>query len=181
MPLPPLPASNTKRYKLLYVVGGVQHSLIARCSSAQTDGNALGFFNSQFAGVSGSLGNNVTWVGVDVALQGSDVFNPVSGWSPLTGTGGSPTAPIDGPRAMCFPGRTVGGRKSKVFLFGLTSDFQTPATYELDPLPGTGGIANFHSVLVSSSDFYLAIDGLKPVWYLRSTVKVNDHYVGLLR
>jgi len=181
MPLSPLPPSNTKRYKLLYTVAGQQHSMISRCSSAQSDGVAVGFFNAQFAAITGALGPNVVWVGVEVALSGSDIFNPIAGWSPLTGTAGNDVSTINEPRAFCYSGRTVGGRKSKVFLYGVGDDVPTPATYEMDPLPGSGEFNNFWVNLNGQADFWLGIDGLKPIWYFRNTVKPNDHFIGLLR
>lgn len=179
MPLTPLPANNTKRYKMLYVVGGVNHSLTARCSSSQSDGTAVGYFNAAFAVLAAFLGSNVTWTELDVALQGSDIFNATGGWSPLTGTGISCSG-INGPRAICFPGRTSGGRKTKAFLYGADNNYATPATFEEDPITTTA-LSDFQDLLVGQSDFWLGIDEIKPSWYERLTVKVNDHFVQELR
>jgi len=179
MPLTPLPPSNTKRYKMRYTVGGVGHSITARCSSSQNDTTALGFFNALFAAIAASLGSNTVWTQPEVADEGSDVFNAVGGWSPLTGTGSS-VAAVDRPRALCFAGRTVNGRKTKAFLYGMTSGFTTPDTYEEDPIV-TATIQDFRDLLQSQADFWLGIDGVKPTWYQRITIKTNDHFVDALR
>ena len=179
MPLTPLPASNTKRYKLTYTVEEDQHSLTARCSSAQTDGQALTNFGLMFADVAASLGSNVAWTQLEVALEGSDIFNVVSGWSALTGTGGA-VSELDQPRSFCFAGRTNTGRKSKAFLWGIDSAYVTPDVYSMTPIV-TATLADFRDHLNSMTDFWLGIDGVKPTWYDRYTVKVNDHWVDLRR
>jgi hypothetical protein len=179
MPLTPLPASNTKRYKMRYTVGGINHSFTSRCSDAQTDAAAQTFLDALFADIRGGLGTNVTWVDLEVALSGSDVFNSTATWTPTSGLGTAVSA-LDLPRSVCIAGRTSGGRKTKTFLYGFTSTFATPDTYELDPIPA-GVFTDWHSLLVSQADFWLGIDGIKPTWYLRATVKPNDHFVDKAR
>jgi hypothetical protein len=153
--------------------------MTARCSSGQIDSQAITYFNACFAALQSSLGTNTTWAGVQVALQGSDVFNPIAGWTPVSGSGAI-VQPVDTPRALSFVGRTSNGRKSRVFVFGVTSSFVTPPTYEQDPLT-TAGFQGFQGLLNSQNDFWLGIDGVKPVWYFRVNVKTNDHYVDLKR
>jgi hypothetical protein len=175
MPLSPLPEDNTKRYKLIYTCEEDEHSLTSRCSSSQTDGQAVINFSDCFAALASVLGANTTWVNLMVALSGSSVFNAVAGWSPLVGTGGA-VSELDQPRAVCFPGRTAGGRKSKAFLFGVSSAYITPDTYAENPLVDAR-FQGFQGLLNSQSDFWLGIDGLKPVWYFRATIKGNDHWI----
>jgi len=175
VPLTPLPEDNTKRYKLIYTVEEDQHSMTARCSSSQTDAQAVTNFNDLFAAVGASLGSNVSWVNLEVAAQGSNVFNVVGGFTPLVGTGGA-VSEIDQPRSICFPGRTSGGRRTKVFLYGFDSAFATPDSYDQNPLT-TATLQGFQGLLQSQSDFWLGIDGVKPTWYFRCTFKANDHWV----
>lgn len=179
MPLTPLPADNTKRYKMIYSVAGKLHAMISRCSSAQSDAVANAHFVACEAALNASIGSNTTWVDLEVALQGSNVFNSTGTWTPTTGSAGVVNA-IDYPRALCFPGRTTGGRKSKVYVYGIASGFVTPDTYEQDPLT-SATFQGFQGLLNSQSDFWLGIDGVKPTWYFRLTVKQNDHYVDAAR
>jgi len=179
MPLTPLPADNTKRYKLIYTVEEDTHSMTARCSSSQTDANAITYFADLFAPMEDALGSNVTWANLEVALEGSNVFNVVGGWTPLVG-GSDPVNEVDQPRSLCFSGRTTGGRKTKVFVYGVTSAFATPDSYAQDPLT-TASFEGFQGLLNSQSDFWLGIDGIKPTWYFRLTVKPNDHWVDARR
>jgi hypothetical protein len=164
---------------MVYVVGGTQHTMLSRSSSAQNDGVAAAHFQALANSLQVTMGTNVTFVGVEVAAQGSNVFNPIGGFTPVTGTAGA-VAPVDFPRAVCFPGRTTNGRKTKVFLFGVSSAYVTPATYEEDPLV-KAEFQGMQGLLNSQSDFWLGIDGVKPSWYFRCTVKTNDHYVDAAR
>ena len=175
MPLTPLSEDNTKRYKLEYTVEEDTHSMTSRCSSSQNDGQAATYFADLFAAVGASLGSNVTWVQISVALQGSNVFNIIGGFTPSAGTGGA-VSELDQPRAICFPGRTSGGRKTKVFLYGVDSAFATPDSYAQNPIT-TATLSDFRDLLNSQSDFWLGIDGVKPTWYDRWTIKTNDHWV----
>jgi hypothetical protein len=179
MPLTPLPEDNTKRYKMLYTVAGQSHNMTARCSSAQTDAQANTYFQDLFDVFESILGDNVTWVGLFVALQSSNVFNDTGTWTPQTGSGSSVSA-VDKPRALCFPGRASSGRKVKNFIYGLTSAAATPDTYEEDPLV-TSIFQGWQGLLNSQSDFWLAIDGVKPTWYFRVNYKTNDHWVDKAR
>jgi len=144
-----------------------------------TDATANGHFVSLFAAIGASLGDNVTWVDLQVADNGSNVFNSTGTWTPVTGSGG-PVEEVDQPRAMCFPGRANSGRKTKVFVYGLDSDFPTPDSYAENPLV-TATFQGFQGLLNSQSDFWLAIDGVKPVWYFRLTMKANDRWVDARR
>jgi hypothetical protein len=179
MPLTPLPEDNTKRYKMLYTVEEDTHSMTARCSSAQNDTTANGYFVALFAAIGASLGSNTTWVDLLVAAQGSNVFNSTGTWTPVAGGGGA-VSEVDQPRFIRFPGRASSGRKSSVTVFGVDSGFTTPDAYEEDPLV-TATFQGFQGLLNSQSDFWLAIDGVKPVWYFRMTVKTNDHWVDARR
>ncbi len=179
MTLPVLPASNTKRYKLLYTVGPHLHSNTSRCSSAQDDATAVGHFSACAAALASWAGDNVNWLGVEVALEGSDVFNPVGGFTPVVGTAATISA-VNYPRAIGFAGRTTGGRKSKVFLFGAGNAYVFVGAYKEDPLT-TAQLQGFQGLLNSQGDFWLGIDGVKPTWYYRCTQKTNDHQVDRAR
>jgi hypothetical protein len=175
MPLTPLPEDNTKRYKMVYTVEEDTHSLTARAADSMSDSTANSHFVALFAAIGASLGSNCTWVDLQVAAKNSNVFNSTGTWTPSAGTGG-PVSEVDQPRALCFPGRSNTGRKVKAFVYGVTSGFTTPDSYEEDPLV-TATFQGFQGLLDSQSDFWLAIDGSKPVWYFRLTVKTNDHWV----
>jgi len=179
MALPPLPENNTKRYFLNYQCGGIGHALQSRCSDAMGDATAVDNFTAFVTAILDAMGSNTTFLSVDVALKGSDIRNPVPGWDVLVGTAGGVTG-LDLPRSMCFPGRSVTGRKTRLFLFGVTSALVTPTTWAFDPITNPE-LGAGRALLNSQSDFWCAIDGVKAIWKSRLTVKPNDHYVDKAR
>jgi hypothetical protein len=177
MPLSPLPESNTKRYFLQYVVDTEIHNMQFRCADSIGDSTALSNIADLVTAIAPTAGTNTTYDGVFVALNGSNVRNPVPGFTPVTGAGGLVSgATLQ--NAWCISGRAPSGRKVKIFLFGLF--IALPADYKQDPLTDAG-LQGFQGLLNSQSDFSLAIDGTKPTWYFRATAKANDHWVDQVR
>jgi hypothetical protein len=160
---------------MIYTVEEDNHSMTARAANSMSDATANGHFVALFAAIGASLGSNVTWVDLQVAAQGSNVFNSTGTWTPAAGTGGA-VSELDQPRALCFPGRSATGRKTKVFVYGIDSAFPTPDTYIENPLI-TATLQGFQGLLNSQTDLWLAIDGVKPTWYFYCTFKTNDHWV----
>lgn len=174
MPLTPLPQDNTKRYFLVYTVDGTNHSMMSRASSSFSDATAVSHMQAVAVALQDKMGNDATFLGVEVAAQGSNVRNPIAGFTPVTGTGGSRATFADA-LSICIAGRAPSGRKTKVFLYG-TAGIAIPANYEEDPLT-TAELQGWQGLLNSQSDFWLAIDGTKPTWYFRATFNWNDHWV----
>lgn len=178
MPLTPLPENNTKRYTLVFKTPQHTHHITARCADTIGDSTAISNMTAIAAAMQDVVGNDCSFTSLLVAAHGSNIFNPVSGWTPVTGTA-APLDPKEEPRSFCISGRASSGRKSKVFFWGV-SGFTTPATYKSEPI-AIGGLSGVQGLLNSQTDFWLAIDGAKPVWYNRVTVGYNDHFVATAR
>jgi len=152
----------------------------SRCSDAMDDTTAVGYMQAVADTLAPVMGSNVSFNSVSVALSGSDVVNPVAGLDPVAGTG-SAVGVTNQPRAISIPGRSSTGRKTKVFLYGTATDsLPLSDSWEQDPITDTV-IQGFQALLVSQGDFWLAIDGVKPVWYFRLNIKFNDHFVAKAR
>jgi hypothetical protein len=155
--------------------------MTARSSDAQTPSVATGFFQDIVAALITTLGVSCSFNDLLMAPSGSDIFNSTATWGDaIFGTNAVDVSEVDSPRAFAFAGRSSGGRKAKVFLYGMTSNHATPASYEEQPIT-SANLVDVRALLTSQSDFWLAIDGIKPIWYDRVTVKTNDHWVGLER
>lgn len=178
MPLTPLPETNTKRYSLIYTVGPNTHRMQSRCSDLMDDSTAIGHMQAIAAALAPSFCSNGTFVGVEVALSGSNVHNVVPGLTPVSG-GAAAITGINFPYSQCIAGRSPSGRKVKVFVYGMTG-VALSTTWEEDPLTNAD-LQGFQGLLNSQSDFWLAIDATKPVWYFRCTQGFNDHYVAAAR
>src|SRR5258708_4920959 len=173
----PLPADNTKRYFLIYAVDTEVHRMQFRCADSIGDATALANIAALVTAIAPTAGSNTTYAGVEVALRGSNVINPVAGFTPVSGGSGSVSgATLQ--NAWCISARAPSGHKAKIFLFGLF--IALPADYKQDPLTDAG-LQGFQGLLNSQSEFSLAIDGTKQVWYFRATVKAHDHWVDHVR
>lgn len=156
----PLPPSNTKRYFLDYQVTGIPHTLQMRCASSVNAADARNGFNNFLAAITSAI-YEITVVGMRVAEQGSNVTNPVaiSPAIPLYGSGAQPQG--DRPNFIGWVGRSSGGRRARVFLFGY-SGFDPP-DYRLQP--GESGSADAVVAILNATPLlWWAVDGLKPVY-----------------
>jgi hypothetical protein len=122
--------------------------------------------------------NDCGFPSLSVAEHGSDIRNPVAGWTPLVGTSTNPQSDLDEPLTLCARGRSNDGRKSRLFLWGMV--FARTVTWLLTPGSGTD-FATFLSRLNSDSTFYLSISGLLPVWRDDFTINYNDHAIKVER
>lgn len=158
----------------MYTVGSEQHSMQSRSTPSFSDAVAVSHMQAVAAALQPAAGSDVTFLGVEVAAQGSNVRNPIAGFTPVTGTGGT-RATFSNALSICIAGRATSGRKTKAFFYG-SAGVGIPASYEENPLT-TPALQGWQGLLNSQSDFWLAIDGVKPVWYFRATFTWNDHWV----
>lgn len=175
MPLPPLPPSNTERFRINYTVGGKPHDFQVR-----TDGvspSAVGTRVHDFLTALAPALNLVSITTVEYAAGGSNIFNIVtSGIEAQTfGSGAGTGSAI--PNDVNFIGRSTGGRRVRLMVFGLKVD---AADYRF--LPGENAAIDAAIVeLQSGTNAFLAIDNVKPVWYTYANAGVNAHWQKAIR
>lgn len=170
----PLPPSNTARYRVDYSVGTHQHSMQFRSLNSPS---ALGGVVNAFLNALAGFIYQITIDAVEFAPAGSDIFNPVTtGIEGNTYGVGTPIV-TEVPWAYTFIGRTTGGRRVRLAVFGaknlgINYRFQAGESPELD-----AGLA----VLVAVTGQLLGIDGLVPVWKTYINAQVNDHWLQEVR
>jgi hypothetical protein len=179
MPLPPLPASNTKRYFLTQVADTYQHTMMVRVGPAVTDAAAITELAALCAIFVPIAFVSTAWTALSVAQAGSDVRNPVPGWTTIVGTSAGNQPDLTRPYAWQYKGRSADGRKCKLFVYGLSPT--VPDTYEMDPILAGSALKSAQVRLNSQPGFYLSISGQQPAWYDRLTVAPNDHWIGVAR
>ena len=174
MSLTPLPANNTKRYFLGNIASSKQHHIQIRTSDTASDSAMVTVLTDAFSNLLPVMFNDCSFNELLVAEHGSDIRNPVSGWSTLVGTAGVPQPDQDIPLSLCARGRSPTGRKVRLFLWGMF--FTRDTDWVLQPSEGSEfGI--FIAFLNAASNVYLAIDGTQPIWRGDYTIQFNDHWV----
>lgn len=174
MPLAPLPSYNTKRYFVGLQDANAQHHIQVRCTDSVSDASALTDLAYTFGLIQDVTYDDYTFNELLVAENGSDIRNPVTGWTPMVGTAAFSQSDVNFPLAITARGRASTGRKVKLSLWG--QFFTIPTNWEYVPV-ALGSHAAFIAILQTSPSYFLAIDGTKPVWKDDFTVDYNDHWV----
>lgn len=178
VPLPPLPANNTKRYFLVVTGPTFTHRMQVRVDSTQDNATAIANFQADMAVLAPVMGDNFSITGLEVAEQGSDIRNVVPGWTVVQGSSGTNPAGQDLTRTFSMRGRSTTGRKVKVLLWGLALPHNDD--FEYTP-PSESDIAAFIGQVQGHVHSWLAIDGSDPVWAGNLLEDYNDHYEKELR
>lgn len=174
MPLSPLPAYNTKRYFVGLEDPNAQHHIQIRVADSIDNASALTALQYTFGLVQPVTFSDYTFNELLVAENGSDIRNPVAGWTPIAGSSTFAQADREFPLMITARGRATSGRKVKFALWG--QFFTIPTNWLYDPV-SPGDHATFLALVNSSPTYFLAIDGTKPVWRADFTVDYNDHWV----
>lgn len=178
MALAPLPASNTQRFFIGIQGAGHQHHVQVRCTDAITPAQAvidLGFIATTLAP---GMYPDYSFNELLHAEKGSDIRNPVAGWTVVAGEQPFVQPGNDHPLSLCARGRSTTGRKVRAFLWGLS--FTRPLNWLVTADPGTP-LGDFLAILIATPSYFLAIDGVKPVWEESFTVTFNDHWIDVDR
>ena len=165
----PLSPDNTPRFRFHYTVIGKQHTLEVRSGSspATIGGQVYYILNTLGAKLFASVLDFV-----DFAASGSNVFNPVT--TGVEGnTWGTGAGTVDAiPRFFNFIGRTSGGRRVRMAVFGAI-DTGTDYRY----LAGENStVDNARAALVGYGSSFQGIDGLTPIWKSYVNVGYNAYW-----
>jgi hypothetical protein len=179
MALAPLPASNTKRYFFRTVCGAFAHFTQVRVQDSVDNAAALAAFQNDLLALRPAFGSNVVIDELLVAEHGSDIRNPVAGWTLITGTGGVAISGQNFSRSFSLRGRSATGRKVKLLMWGFINDPQPDFQLAVaDQLPSQ---ITFQATVQTRASYYLAIDGSKPDWRTDYLEDYNDHWEKELR
>lgn len=170
----PLPANSTARFRFFYTMGGEQHSFQVRSTQSPAQ---IGQDMDLVLVALGTAIYQLTLDFVEFSAAGSNVFNPVvTGYEGNSYGGGSPTAEARA-YALNFIGRTTGGRRVRIMMFGVTT---LGGDYRF--IAGEGAsIDAARNALASLGNHVMGIDGLTPVWKTYVNTLVNAHWQKALR
>lgn len=170
----PLPPESTDRYKVSYASCGNTHVMdIRSTASPATLGSEVDAFLT-------ALGNSIrstTLLDFQFAASGSTFFNPVT-----TGFEGNIYGTVvgvleEGAQYYNFVGRSTGGRRVRLAVFGAASMW---SDYRAQP-GDDAGIDAAVAFLQGSGNNWLAIDGLAPIWKSYANAGVNAHWQKAIR
>lgn len=162
----------TARWWLIYNNNSTEHRLMMRTANAATNIIVSGFFQSLFTAVAGTL-NSTTVLGLEHAIQGSNVRNPATYTGTVSFGAGTEAAVDTRPRCWSFTGRGADGAKTKVFIFGTKQTGEGDLRIDTSESANVASAVNF---LNTTTGAFLSITGLQPIWHLYANVGYNDHW-----
>jgi len=169
----PLDPSNTERVKYTYQNSVNEHSIVFRVVTGTPTAQVDTVFQTILSNVGiGCMASTIT--GVDRALIGSNVYNPVGDSTLLGDSFGSGAGnPLQDAESIGFVGRGSDGRRSRLFLFGFGS-----ADTNFRILPSENpNVGNVVSLLNDPDTPLLTISGTAPVFNEYANINFNDHWV----
>jgi hypothetical protein len=163
---------GTARWWLVYNNNSTEHRMLMRTANAATNILVSGFFSS-FLGMLSTHLNSTTVLGLEHAIQGSNVRNPATYTGTVSFGLGTEASSDTRPRCWSFTGRSADGVKTKVFLFGTKTmgegDLRVDTSESVD-------VANAVNFLNTTVGAFLGITGLQPIWHIYTNVGYNDHW-----
>jgi len=168
-----LPANNTDRLFLHYSNALNEHTTIIRCPPGANLATVVDEWESVLTELTGAfVATNGT--SADFQAAGDNFSTPYSGsdWSSFSWGSGTAVVTSDGVQ-MNFQGRSAGGHKSRVGVFGYKNDVSNWRLTEGE----AASIGTAVGILSTSTNGFYAIDGLKPTWYAYVNLKYNDYWV----
>jgi hypothetical protein len=159
---------------MTYRVGADDHTLMMRTPDATTEATAVVELNAFMAALAPIL-----WLTTSISLErsakGSNKrFSAVpSGLTTSWGTG-TPNGQ-QSVFGLAFPGRSVGGSKTRVYVIPVK--LQGDDNYLYTTAENTAIAAAVAVMNSGGADAWIGVDGTASGWYNYATSKQNDHYV----
>lgn len=170
----PLPPESTARFKVFYTVGTHQHTMEFRSGASPS---AVGTIIDDFLTALNDEIYILTIDEVQFAANGSVIFNAITTGveGSSYGTGAEPNEAT--PFYLSFIGRSPGGRRVRIYVFGSKSLYTDYRVTALENVDVDAAIA----VLVAAGGSLLAIDGGTPIWKTYANMGVNAHWQKAIR
>lgn len=168
-----LPANNTRRYFFHYGTSQHNHTMAIRTSDFVSEADVI-------AAVAALVFNATTLfslcvgIGADIQEAGDTFSVPSSNgdWADMSWGSGGASLETDS-RCFNFQGRTPGGHKSRLGIFGYKDDVSEYRLTEGESIIVGPCIATLNG----SPGVFVGIDGLAPNWYGYGNIKANDYWV----
>lgn len=173
----PLPPDSTARVKVNYSTCGFEHTAMIRFKEPNTVDDVVTEFNALITAI-GSLFYLSSFIDAQVAVSGSNVFNPVAGGWPVTwGSGVGPNYATA--HYLDFVGRSLDGRRVRLALFGCQSytsgdDYRALSTE-------SAAVDDAVNVLNDAEGVFLSINGFQPIYKSYANIGVNAYWRNKVR
>lgn len=173
----PLPPDSTARVKIFYNTCGKNHTAQIRFTEPNTTDDVVTAFNDFITAIGGAF-YHTSFIDAQVAVSGSNVFNPVAGGWPVTW--GGEAGPLDASADyLDFVGRSLDGRRVRLSLFGAA---QTVVDQKFRSLStDSEAVDAAVEVLNGAEGVFLSINGFQPIWKSYANLGNNAYWRNKIR
>lgn len=174
-----LPSNNTGVFYLDYSAGGEDHTLQIRFGDASSPGEAMTVAHNLLTALDAGL-TLLTVRGARVRDQGSNVSYAVT-WTGDASYGGSAGAHEKAAYYIDFVGRSLGGRRVRIAVFGMGDAFDATNHDYRYTAAESEIVANAIEQLEAGSAVPVAVDGDVAAWHQYANVGVNAYWRNRIR
>ena len=173
----PLPANNTRVHFFRYFTGRVSHFFQVRSVGSASNETVFDAVQEFLDGLAPWLPEEWLLEGVSVRQAGADISLPLAlpaGLAAFRGDDTSPEGEASEPKEFNFVGRTAGGRRVELSVYGVQLPFVPSYRY---PATGSGvPLSAAYDALISNTGVFIGIDGLAASWYPYINVNNNSYW-----
>jgi len=174
----PLPSNNTGVLFIDYETCGINHTLQARFDGVQSFNDSMALLDGFLTALDPAM-YQINILGARVRDQGGNVTYPVT-WTGAASYGNAPGPKQAGAWYFDFIGRSIGGRRCRIEVFGapVVAD-ETGEDYRLPA--ATSYIGAALAALESDGGAVCAIDGDAVNWHQYANTGVNAYWRNRIR
>lgn len=171
----PIPTTNTARLVVNYVDGDSPHQFQVRYVSAAAAVASIPTWENWLDSFAANhLSTEWSTVGADVYETGQSFSTPTA--FPIVQGGTVPNTEVSDPRFLSFIGRSSGGRRCRVYLYGGTG-FATAVDYRFSPSDDANiDTIRQNFVTAFTSTGAVAVDGAPVSWKTYTNVGFNSYW-----
>jgi hypothetical protein len=173
----PILSNNTGCLFIDYSVAGEDHTMLFRYGVG-SDAAAVADIADLFLTALDTSMYEITILGARHRFKDADIALPFT-WTGADHYGADGGEHTNTAWYMDFVGRSTGGRRVRVAVFG-SKNFEDDADHDYR-LPATGALADALQALNDGAGEMVAIDGETPVWYNYVNVGVNAYWRNRIR
>lgn len=167
-----LDPATTDRYYLDYEGPMGKRTMQFRAATGTSQGSVVTSIITFINNIKSAVYTSVTFNALRFSNTGSNVSNPLV-WTPISGTVAGTLAPENYPRYIDFVGRSVDGRRVRLYVYGC--NFVVTDDYRIQ-IAEQAVISQAVNYLNSAQSLFTTISGSVPVWKAYANSGYNSYH-----
>lgn len=167
-------ANAQKRLRVHMTTAGGVHATYFHFLTTVADADCISTARAVCNAIKPLIATNASFDSADVIAAGSNVSNPVTWGTAITGTGGGAASTYQDPYYIAIAGRTTSGCRTRLFFYGFYPSLDN--NWRIEGSESTV-VAAVVTALNTVAAYVVALDGLQPTWKNYFTMGANRHHI----